>query len=145
MADANTGSSGLIRIDVSETGLNASVNNSQINWAFYLIEQSTSNTTFANGRSASVDWVANSTLWSGTYNFDWRGAGLQTTLIASGSFNPGRNPDGSGDITIQGNIGATGTTGAGGPTSVSQGINLMKLTSLPGTPTGLVATRISDT
>ena len=145
MADANTGNAGLIRIDVSESNLNADTNNSTVNWAFYLIENTASNQTFSSGRSASVDWAGVAVLWSGTFSFDWRAAGLQTTLIASGSFSPGRNPDGSGSVTIQGNMGSTGTSGAGGPTSVSQGYNLAKLTSLPGTPTNVAGSRVSDT
>lgn len=145
MADALTGGSGLIRIDVSNSGGNAGTNQSTVNWAFYLFENTTANSTFGNGKSASVDWAGVTTLWSGLFNFDWRPAGLQGLLIASGSFVVTHNPDGGGAVTIQGNMGATGTSGAGGPTSVAQSIALTKLTSLPGTPTGLTSTRVSDT
>lgn len=145
MADANTGSAGLLRVVASETAPDAATNKSTVSYAFYLIERATANSTFGNGKSASVDWSGVATLWSGTFSFDWRAAGLQTTLIASGSFEVTHNPDGSGSVTITGNMGATGTSGAGGPTSVSQGLTLTKLTSLPGTPSSVVAVRNSDT
>lgn len=146
MADANTGSSGTIRIDVSESGQNAAANTSVINWAFYLIERVTSNSTWrGSGISASVDWSGVTTLWSGSFGFDWRPAGNQTTLIASGSFTVTHNPDGGGSVTIQGNMGSTGTSGAGGPTSVAQSITLTQLTVAPGTPTSVAAVRNSDT
>ena len=145
MADAGTGTSGTIRIDVSESAQDAAANTSTVNWAFYLIESSISNSTYGSGKSASVDWVNVTNLWSGTYSFDWRSSGAQTVLIASGSFGTTHNADGSYGVTIQGNIAATGTSGAGGPTSVSQGLALTTLTVVPGSPTGVTATRVSDT
>lgn len=145
MADANTGAAGLIRVDVSESAQNPATNQSVVNWAFYLIERVASNSTFGNGKSASVDWSGVANLYSGTFNFDWRAAGLQTTLIASGSFAVNHNPDGSGYVTVQGNLGATGTSGAGGPTSVAQGLTLTTLIQAPGTPSSCSASRISDT
>jgi hypothetical protein len=146
VADANTGSVGVIRVDVSESSPNPATNQSVVSWAFYLIElRGTSNSTFGNGKSATVDWSGVANLFNGTFSFDWRAAGQQTTLIASGSFTVTHNPDGSGSVTIQGNMGATGTSGAGGPTSVAQGLTLTKLTSLPGVPSSVAASRISDT
>lgn len=146
MADANTGSAGTIRIEVSEDQLDAAANTSRVNWAFYLIERVTSNSTYQlNAKSASVDRVNVGTLWSGTFTFDWRPAGNQTTLIASGSYTHQHAADGSGSVTIQGNIGDTGTSGAGGPTSVSQALTLTTLTVVPGTPTSVAASRNSDT
>ena len=145
MADANTGAAGLIRIDVSESGQNVAANTSVVNYAFYLIERVTSNQTWnGGGVSASVTWPTVALLWSGTFGFDWRPGGLQTKLIASGSFTVTHAADGSGYVVVQGDIGSTGTQGAGGPSSVSQGITLTKLTSPPAAPTGLAATRISD-
>jgi hypothetical protein len=145
MADANTGAAGLIRVDVSESGLDYANNRSVVNYAFYLIERTVYNYSFANGIGASVDWSGVVNVWSGAFSFDWRGAGQQSTLIASGSFTVQHNPDGSGYVTVQGNMNATGTTGAGGPASVAQGITLTNLKVIPGTPTGVVATRVSDT
>src|SRR5690606_7332788 len=54
-------------------------------------------------------------------------------------------PDGSGTIDVIGWIGATGTAAAGGPTTVSLSLTLSTLKVKPGTPTGVTATRVSDT
>lgn len=146
MADVVTGSSGVIRIDVSESGQNAALNQSTVNWAFYLIESATNNSTWSAGPiGAYVQWDGHMVMWSGSFGFDWRGAGNQTQLLASGSFNIGHNADGSGSVSMTGHIDATGTSGAGGPANVTQAITLTKLTALPGVPTSLVAARVSDT
>lgn len=145
MADAVTGSSGVIRLDVSESGQNAALNQSTINYAFYLIESSTNNSTWTGTAiPAYVQWDGHAVMWSGSYTFDWRGAGNQTTLIASGSFNVGHNADGSGSVSMTAHTDYTGTSGAGGPTNVTQALTLTKLTTLPGVPTSLTATRVSD-
>lgn len=145
MADKATGSSGVLRLDVSESGLNPGANASTVSWALYLIEASTSNSSYSGGGiSASVTVDGGGTLWSGTFGFDWRGAGNQSTLIASGSYGQGRNPDGTGAITVRGNIGNTGTSGAGGPTSVDQFVQLATLVVPPGQVGVPVASRISD-
>jgi hypothetical protein len=144
LADANTGSSGLIRVDVSNSGGDVGNNRSLVSWAFYLIERAVNNSTFGSA-TASVDWIGQGQLWSGSFSFDWRGAGQQVTTIAAGNFAINHNPDGTGSVTIGGNMNATGTGGAGGPASVAQGINLTKLSSAPGTPTGVAAARVTDT
>lgn len=146
MADAGTGGAGVIRVDVSESGQNAAANSSVVNYAFYLIEATVSNTTWKGGGiTAYVDWGGVVNLWSGSFGFDWRGAGNQVTLIASGSFTVGHDAAGNAYVVIEGGIGATGTQGAGGPTSVAQGIQLTTLTQLPGTPYNVTAVRVSDT
>jgi hypothetical protein len=145
LADANTGTAGLIRIDVSESNLDVNANTSVVNYAFYLIERVANNSTFSNNRSASVDWVGVTTLWQGQFSFNWGGAGSQITLIASGSFTVGHSPDGTGVVGVQGNMGATGTSGAGGPASVTQQIALTRLVRAPSAITNVVAARMSDT
>lgn len=144
MADAGTGNYGILRIDVSETGLNPAANTSVVNYAFYLIENGGSNASWASGISAAV-YTTDALAWSGSFNFDWRSAGNQTVLIASGSVGVAHNADGSRSFAVRGDMGATGTSGAGGPTSVQANMTLTKLTQLPGTPTGLSAARVSDT
>ena len=145
MADTATGTAGIIRINVSESGQNAAANTSVVNYAFYLIENTVNNSTFANGIGARVEWYGVTVLWSGTFNFDWRGGGNQTTLIASGSFTVGHNPDGSAYVNVAGFINSTGTSGAGGPANVLQGITLTTLKVIPALPTAFTATRVSDT
>jgi hypothetical protein len=147
MADAGTGAVGLIRVDAGRAGSSAAGNYSDVSWAFYLIENGPYyNSTFSNdpiGANVSLDGVG--TVWSGSFTFSWGGAGYQTTLIASGTTRVYHAADGSGGTTVRGNMGATGTSGAGGPASVAQGVALPTLKVLPGTPSGVSASRISDT
>jgi hypothetical protein len=146
MADANTGAAGTLRINASESGTSAAGNYSNLSWALYLIERVTSNTTWsASGVSANVDIAGVGIVWSGSFGLDWRPAGNQTLLIASGVTQVSHNADGTGYIEIFGNMGPTGTTGAGGPSTVGQGVSLTTLKVVPGTPSGVSASRISDT
>lgn len=146
MADANTGSAGTLRITASEASSNAAANTSVVSWQLWLIERVASNQTYSNNpTSASVALDGIGTVWSGSFTFDWRTSGLQSTLIASGSTTVGHNGDGSGSTTATGSIGSTGTSGAGGPTSVAQGVALTTLKVIPGTPTSVTAAWNSDT
>jgi len=147
LADVNTGGAGTLRLDVSQASTNPGANNVNINWALYLIERVTSNSTFQNsaiGANVSIDGVG--TIWSGSFTFDWRGAGNQTTLIASGTATLGNNGDGTGRTwTFRGHMNSTGTSGAGGPTDVAQAVGTSATYVTPGTPTKPVASRVSDT
>lgn len=146
----NTGSSGQLVLAAEEAGYDVNGNWSDINWAFYLVERVQSNSTWVGGGvgasiSATVDGVDQGVLWGGSFGFDWRPAGLQTTLIASGTVRFGHKPDGSSAVTLGCSIASTGTSGAGGPASVLLNVPVTKLTRVPGKPTGVSATRISDT
>ena len=146
MADVNTGSSGTLQINATVSGSDAAGNWSDVTWSAYLIERVSAGSTFSlSGNTANVV-VNGATVWSGTFGFDWRPAGLQSNLIASGTTRVYHNADGTPPATsVTLNMGSTGTSGAGGPTSVSQGVSLATLKVTPGTPTGVAATRISDT
>jgi hypothetical protein len=146
LADVNTGAAGTLRLDVWESGTNAAENWSDVSWALYLIERTTSNLTWSGGGiTATVGHHNVTQWWGGTFGFDWRPGGLQTKLIASGTNRVWHNSDGTGSITVGANIGNTGTSGAGGPSQVTQTITLTTLKVAPGTPSGVTATRISDT
>lgn len=141
----NTGASGRIEVNLSEGTLDPANNRSYIYWTAYLYERENSPTTFGSAPGSSVTLAGGGTLWSGTFSFDWRPAGLQSTLVASGEGWHGRNPDGSITAAIGFTMGDTDTAGAGGPSYVGLSVPLAKLTTLPGVPTGVTATRVSDT
>ncbi|QIG58108.1 minor tail protein [Microbacterium phage Zepp] len=144
-AVVNTGSAGALVLDVNEVGYNVFENYSDVAWALYLDERVASNTTWSGGGiSATVGQHNVQQWWGGTFGFDWRPGGLQSRLIASGTNRIYHNPDGSGQVTVGANMGNSGTSGAGGPTQITNTIGLTQLTQVPGTPTGVSATRISD-
>ncbi len=142
----NTGQAGLLEIQAVEPGPTDAANNtSLVSWAAYLHERISWGQAWSGGQGAQVSSNFGP-IWNGTFAFDWRPAGLQSTLIASGQFWTGaRNPDGTGYMDFGVNMDATGTQGAGGPTYVSVRLNLVTLKVLPNTPTGLTAARINDT
>jgi len=146
MADANTGGNGTIRIDANRAGSNAAGNYSDVSWAFYLIERVSAPSTWTDTPTLADVLVNGVQQWQGSFVFDWRSGGLQSQLLAAGATRVYHNPDGSaGDAQVRGSIGNTGTSGAGGPTAVIQGVPLPTLKVVPGTPTSVSAVRNSDT
>lgn len=141
----NTGASGRIEVNLVEGTLDPANNRSYIYWTAYLYERVSSPQTYGTAPGSSVALVGAGTVWAGEFSFDWRPAGLQTTLVASGEGWHGRNPDGSGSASLGFSMGDTGTAGAGGPAYVGLTVPLAKLTTLPGVPTGVSAVRVSDT
>lgn len=119
-----------------------------VQWSLYFVETGGPNLTYnLGGVSAAVSMTQLGTAWSGSFVFDWRPAGLQSVLIASGVNRIYANPDGTppAGFTVYGSNGATGSTGGGSGGSVSQAVSLPTLKVLPGTPTSVVGTRVSDT
>lgn len=146
MADANTGTGGTLRVNAWVSGTSAPGIYSDVAWELWLIERvpSVYGYNFA-GVSASVV-VNGGTVWSGSFTFDFRPGGAQSVLIASGTTRVYHNSDGTPPgVTVTGNMGSTGTSTVGGPTSVAQGVALSTLKVTPGTPTGVTAVRVSDT
>lgn len=148
MADQNTGTSGLIRVTASVVDQSAEGLWWDISWSFQLIERVSAGSTFTN---IAKDWNVSiegvGVVASGTYTFDWRPAGLQSQTIASATTRvsaPG-NGSGAGLGDVTGYIAASGTSGAGGPASVTQSVTPPTLTVVPGTPSAVTATRVSDT
>ena len=142
----DVGAGGQLVIYAWETGpTDANLNQSEVAWSAYFNERTSYPSTWQQGISAYVE-TNYGTIWSGSFDFDWRPGGLQSTLIASGSFwTAARNPDGSGFINFGVSMGSTGSVGGGGPAYVAVRLDLVKLTNLPYTPTGMTATRVSDT
>lgn len=148
MADANTGANGVVRVNAWLAGGDNGGNYSDVSWELWLVER-TSGTLGYNGGSPPVPAnvsVNGGQVWSGGFGFDFRPAGQQSKLIASGTNRVHHNGDGtSPGCTVSGYIGSTGTSTVGGPASVAQGVDLPTRKVTPGTPTGVSATRVSDT
>lgn len=151
MADVNTGSNAVLRMEAWVTGTSAPGNYNNYHWRLSLVERTPSTFGFSGSVAASVEVFVEgggyAVLWSGAFAFDFRPGGQQAVVIAEGDLNgQGNHPDGSGrTFVFRGNMGASGTSTVGGPASVDQGVvgNSTKVT--PGTPTGVTATRVSDT
>lgn len=140
-----TGTSGDLVLDTNEVGYDISGNWSDIDWALYLVERNTSNTTWSGGGISFSVGQHNVQEWaSGTFGFDWRPGGNQTVLIASGRNRVGHDGNGGGTVTVGATIGSTGTSAAGGPTSIQNSLDMTLLRQPPGTPYDLSATRVSD-
>lgn len=148
MADAGTGTWGNLHLDVSYVP-NAAGNYCDVSWAFYLYETGGPNLAFdtTGTINASVSVVSAGTVYSAPFNFDWRPGGLQSQLLASGTTRVYHNSNGTppASFSVTGSIGATGTSSAGGPSSVTQSVSLPTLKVVPGIPTAVTAARISDT
>jgi hypothetical protein len=148
MADAASGTYGILRIEASLAGYTAPGNYYAVSWALYFLENGSTNQQFnGDGVPASVAFSSLGTIWAGSFTFDWRSGGNQNVLIASGTTNVSANPDGTppAGFNVSGGIGDTGSNGAGHGASVAQAVGLPVLKVLPGTPTGLTATYVSDT
>ena len=148
MADAGSGTYGILRVDAGKSGENAAANWSDVDWAVYHIETGTPNQQWnGDGVSASVSITGEGTVWAGEFTFDWRPGGNQVTLIASGTTRIYHNANGTppSNFAVSASIGDTGSDGAGRGASVSQGVSLNTLKVIPGQPSTPVATRVSDT
>lgn len=147
MADVLSGSAGLLRVTASVVS-NAAGNYSDVSWVMSWHERVSAGSTFQNSPvSANVFVGGIGTVWSGSFTFDWRPGGLQSQVIASGTTRVFHNPDGTvgdGVGNVQGSIGATGTSGGGGPVSAIEFVTLPVLRVAPNAPTAVAATRLSD-
>ncbi|QCW22287.1 minor tail protein [Microbacterium phage Luna18] len=141
-----TGQAGNLVLDVNEVSYNVFGNYSDVAWALILDERVQSNSTWQGTPiSATVGEHNVQEWWSGSFTFDWRPSGLQSRVIASGTNRVQHQANGDRSLVVGANMGNTGTGGAGGPTQITNGVNLTQLTQIPGKPTNVSATRISDT
>lgn len=144
----NTGDAGQLVIVGNEVNYSVSGNWSDISWAVYLNERTEYNYSFGSVYAwvgAVVNGADQGSLGSNTVGFDWRGGGLQSTLIASGTTRFNHNPDGTSSVYLAGHMGSTGTAGAGGPADVGAWIAVTTLKQKPNVPSGVSAARVSDT
>lgn len=144
-----TGTNGILELQGTEVGTSQSGNWSDVAWALILRENGGSNLAYNSGIGASVsanyNGVDQGFVWTGNFAYDWRSGGNQDLIIASGTIRVGHRADGTADIHLFGHINATGSASAGGPTDVDVWVPWTKLVSTPDQPTGLTATRVSDT
>jgi hypothetical protein len=116
-----------------------------VSWKCEYKERTEYNYTWANGVSASFNLNGGADDWTGDFDFDWRPAGKQSKTVASGSTWVPHNSDGSKTVSLEFSIGSTGTSGGGGPATVTLSLGLTKLTVVPAVPSGVTAVRVSDT
>lgn len=149
MAEQATGSSSKLVIDAYVSASDAAGNWSDVTYAFALVEVvQAGSPASGTGIAANVAATGMGNLWVGTFDFDWNPGGLQTVQIVGLSVvRVYHNSDGTppSPFFISGGMGATGTLGVGGPTSVSVAPALATLKVVPGTPSSVAAVRNSDT
>jgi hypothetical protein len=144
---AQVGTYSRLRIEANVVDSSAAGRWSDVSVQLYFEETSGSNNLAwnAGGVAASVS-LNGSAIWNGSFGFDWRPGGLQSVLLYSGTTRINHNADGTPpSVTFGGSNGATGSSGGGGGGSVSVGVGLATLKVIPGVPTGVTATRVSDT
>lgn len=136
MASRNTGTSGTLYLYYTISSVNTATRTYTVR-VRGLIENRSS-PTYVNNASWSIQsWGA-----SGTFAI----SGVQTITVYDGTTTITLNAAGDASSSTQTfTMGATGTSGLGGPTSVSETLSLPAIKVLPNAPTGLTATRVSDT
>ena len=150
MPSAAAGTYGQLRLEANIPASSADGIWWDISWALYFEELSGPNLSWnGGGIGANVQISSLGVVWSGTFGFDWRPAGLQSILIASGISRVYGNPDGTppaNPFNIYGVTGPTGSTGAGSGSVVGGAfLTPPTLRKLPGTPTAVAGARTSDT
>lgn len=136
MASRNTGTSGTLYLYYTISSVNTATRTYTVR-VRGLIENRSS-PTHVNGATWSIQsWGA-----SGTFDIN----GVQTITVYDGTTTLTLNAAGDASSSTQTfTMGATGTQGLGGPTAVSETLSLPAIKVLPNAPTGLTATRVSDT
>lgn len=140
--DAGTGTSGLLRISATEVSTDIAANTSLVSWELRLYEI-VSSPSYNNNPIGSSVTVDGSVVSAPNFTFDWRPAGLQEQVIASGSTTVAHGADGKKTLTVTGHINATLTSGAGGPTDVSVTFALTDLFRLGFIGTGAANKRVT--
>lgn len=140
----DTGSAGRLVIEANVIDSNAGANQSLVSWAAYYQERGSYGQIYGVTCAGAVRTPSNF-LWSGSFNIDWTGPGSQSVLIASGNTWFSNAPDGGGATVIAADMGSTPYQGTGGPASVDVTVPFPVLKVKPAQPTGLTATRVSDT
>ncbi len=134
----NTGSGGQLKLSLTETSVNVAANQSTVHVVYQIFTPAGSfhlNNDIAVSLSGDVSYSAN---WSFNSSGGWH-------TIYDNSVTFTHDGNGQKSISVTANMGATGTSGVGGPSSVSSGTfnlsDIVQTPSAPGTPTG---TRVND-
>lgn len=149
MASVQVGTYTRLRLEAYVAASSAALLYWDVNYALYFEETHGPNLSWnGGGVTAAVSAEQYGLVWSGTFGFDWRPGGLQSVLIVNGAVRIYANPDGTPPpgFAVYGSNGDTGSPGGGtGGPIVTQPVTLPTLKVLPGTPTGVAGTRVSDT
>lgn len=147
MPSVDTGTASRLRLEAYVSQSSAAGRWSDVTWAAYFEERGGPNLAYNGSVAANVHFSNLGYVWSGNFAFDWRRPGNQSVLVASGTTRVNHNADGTppSGFTITFNTGATGSSGGGPGASVAYALPLATLKVVPGTPTGVTATRVSDT
>lgn len=140
-----------LQLDVSESALDAVLNQSYVSWALY-IYRGNSDTPYNNAGSAySVSAPGGVAGTFGAYRFGATGTGTDYSatpvggrvLIASGGAVVAHNADGSGSVTVSASHAAAATLGTGSIGSST--FALTTLTQVPAVPSSVALAYTSDT
>lgn len=136
MASRNTGTSGTLYLYYTIQSVNTATRTYTVRVRALIENRSSPTYTY------DRPWSINP--WGASGNFDINGA--QTITVYDGTTTLQLNASGDAFSSTQTfTMGATGTSGLGGPTSVSETLVLPAIKVLPNAPTNLTATRVSDT
>lgn len=141
--DGGLASGYVLRLWVTEVGYNAVANTSQISWSLELVKGSGSGKWADGPHGWSVN-IGGATGSGSIPSYDFR-AYSSLTLGSNGSLTVGHNADGSRYLDSSAFFDDNNTWGELGDGSAGGGFWLTQLTVVPGTPTGMTATRVSDT
>lgn len=142
----DTGTAGRLTVQVDQIGIEPWNNRSLCRASLIWSERSSSVAWNAGNPAIPASMTTPSfALWSGGFGFDWRPAGLQSQVLNTTDFWIAHNPEGYGSTIVAGSIGNTGSSSGGSGATVDVFLDLGRLVVAPGQPTGLTATRVSDT
>ena len=118
MADTATGANAILRMETWIEGTSAPENYNNIGWRLSFVEASPGTSGWVGGGIPASVYVDGdgfyTVLWSGSFGFDFRGAGQQSVVIASGVMRHYNYVDGMPKgITFHGSNGDTGTSTGG--------------------------------
>ena len=137
--EVGTGSGGVLQLLITEVSTDAAANTSRVRFQANIF---TPDGSYHNDPNITVSVTGNVQSWSIT-NWSFTTAGWH--LLYDQTVTVTHNPDGSASVYATMSMGATGTSGVGGPSEVSGSIDLTTLVAVPGVPTGVAGTRVSDT
>lgn len=132
----------IFRLDVWESGYNASGNYSAVSWNLQIIKGSGTGKWADGPHYWSVNIGGN--VFSGSIgSYDFRA--YSSLHLGSGTVNIGHNADGTGSVGSSASFDDNNTWGELGDSGASGTIGLTTLKVVPNTPTGMTAARVSDT
>lgn len=135
----STGTAGQLQLTLIESSTNSGANTSSVHVVAKIYTPAGS---FHSGSDLSVSLSGDATWSTGSWSF---GSGGGWHTLYDDYVTVGHNSNGTGSASVTFHLNdSTGTSGVGGPASVSGTLTLTTLAVTPGQPTGLTAARASD-